>query len=303
MDPDYDIFDAIVAAGSLSSVARARNMSPAMVSKRLARLEIRLGVRLFHRTTRKLALTEAGARFHTDIAAILQAVRDAESRLRGTQAEPAGTVRVSAPTSFGRLHVAPRLQEFLAQFPRVRLELDLSDDEVDLYTGRYDLAIRIVAKVPANLTGHRLGGSRRILCAAPSYFDRHGIPPTIEALADHRLLAAGGQMPWRLGKGRRRFTVEGESHVRTNSSEVVRELAIAGVGIALRSLWDVDRALAEGVLAQLLAGWEGPSDLAVYALHPREPSTPAAIVALIAFLQEALAGESWDSRKALQATR
>ncbi|MDN4632247.1 LysR family transcriptional regulator [Sphingomonas sp. PsM26] len=295
MDPDYDVFDAIVAGGSLSAAARAMHLSPAMVSKRLARLEERLGVRLFHRTTRKLALTDAGERFHHDVAAILQAVRDAESRLIGARSEPAGTVRMSAPTSFGRLHVAPKLHAFLAHYPRVRLELDLSDDTVDLYGGRYDLAIRIATTIPPNQVGHRLGGSRRLLCASPLYLERHGPPATIEALAQHHLLAAAGQMPWRLVKGRRRFTVEGESHVRTNSSEVIRELAITGVGIALRSLWDVEQALASGALVPVLAGWEGPDDLAVHAVYPRGPSTPPAITALVAFLQETLADASWDA--------
>ena len=298
MDPDYEVFDAIVAGGSLSAAARAMHLSPAMVSKRLARLEERLGVRLFHRTTRKLALSEAGERFHGDVAAILQAVRDAESRLIGTRSEPAGTVRISAPTSFGRLHVAPKLHGFLLRYPRVRLDLDLTDDMVDLYGGRYDLAIRIATAIPPNLVGHRLGGSRRLLCASPLYLERHGAPATVEALVQHRLLAAAGQWPWRLVKGKRRFTLEGESHVRTNSSEVVRELAITGVGIALRSLWDVEGALATGALVPVLAGWEGPDDLAVHAVHPREPATPRAITALVAFLQAALADASWDTVRA-----
>ena len=294
MDPDYLVFARIAEAGSLSAAGRAMQISPAMVSKRLARLEGRLGVRLFHRTTRKLALTDAGDRFHADVTAILRAIRDAEDRLTGARAEPAGMVRVSAPTSFGRLHIAPKLHAFLDRYPQVHVELDLSDGYVDLFAGRFDLAIRIAATIPASLQGHRLGSSRRILCASPAYLERHGTPATVAALADHRLLAAAGQLPWRLVNGRRRHSVDGESHVRTNSSEVVRELAITGVGIALRSLWDVDAALADGRLVQVLPDWQSPADLAVHAVHPKGPSTPPAIVALVDFLRQSLNAGPWD---------
>jgi DNA-binding transcriptional LysR family regulator len=294
MDPDYLVFARIADAGSLSAAARAMQISPAMVSRRLARLEGRLGVRLFHRTTRKLALTDAGERFHSDITAILHALHDAESRLTDTRVEPAGVLRVSAPTSFARLHVAPQLHAFLARFPRIALELNLSDDYVDLFAGRFDLAIRVAATVPPSLEGHRLSSSRRLLCASPAYLERHGVPARIEALSGHRLLAAAGQLPWRLVNGRRRYSVDGESHVRTNSSEVVRELAITGVGIALRSLWDVAPALADARLVPVLPDWGSPSDLAVLAVHPRGPATSPAIRAFVDFLRHAVDAASWE---------
>lgn len=295
MDPDYLIFAKVVETGSLSAAARAMLVSPATVSKRLARVEARLGVRLIHRTTRKLALTEAGARFHADISAILRAVGDAEGRVMGTRGEPAGALRVTAPTSFGRLHITPRLHMFLDRFPRVQLELDLSDSYVDLVATRFDLAIRITSERPASLVSHRLGGSRRILCASPIYLDRYGTPSQIGELAHHRLLAATDQLPWRLVNAGRRHVVHGQSHVRTNSSEVVRELAVTGVGIALRSLWDIDGMLRAGTLVPILPGWEGPHDLSVYAVHPRAPSTPAAVSALVQFLQTSLSPSPWEA--------
>ncbi len=294
MDDDYALFAAIVEAGSLSAAARALSISPAMVSKRLARLEARLGARLIHRTTRRLALTPAGERFHADVVGILRAVEAAESRITGDRRDPAGPLRVSAPTSFGRLHVVPHLHAFLDACPRVELELDLSDSYVDLVAGRIDVAVRIASDVPVSLTAHRLGNNRRVLCASPAYLDRHGAPATIAALSAHRLLAATGQLPWRLSNGRRRQVIDGRSHVRTNSSEVVRELAITGVGIALRSLWDVGDALAAGTLVPVLPGWEGPDDLAIYAVHPRAPTVPVAVTAFVDFLRQSLAGAAWD---------
>lgn len=285
IDPDYALFVEVVEGGSLSAAARRLRISPAMVSKRLARLEARLGVRLVHRTTRRLALTPAGQGFHEDVVAILAAIRVAEARLAGEDGGVAGALRVSAPTSFGRLHVAPYLGAFLDAYPRIDLQLDLSDGFVDLVADRIDLAIRIAPAIGPGMAAHRLGTSRRILCAAPAYLDRHGAPPAIARLAGHRLLAATDQLPWRLDGPGGPVTVNGRSHVRTNSSEVVRELAIAGVGIALRSLWDVGRDLVEGRLVRVLPDHEGSADVGIYAVHPRAAQVPAPVTALVDHLR------------------
>ncbi|MBN8839735.1 MAG: LysR family transcriptional regulator [Sphingomonadales bacterium] len=289
LDPDYELFARVVDAGSLSAAARALGISPAMVSKRLARLEERLGVRLVHRTTRRLALTEPGARFHADLVAILATMREAEARVTGVRAAPSGPLRVSAPTSFGRLHIAPHLHRFLASHPAVALEFNLSDGFVDLIGERIDLAVRIAPEIASDLVAHRIGTSRRLLCAAPAYLAQHDAPETIAALDDHRLLAATGQMPWRLVSGTRRATVDRPSTVITNSSEIVRELALTGVGIALRSLWDVGETLERGELVRVLPDWEGSADVGIYAVHPRAPSVLPAVTAFIAFLRETLA--------------
>jgi DNA-binding transcriptional LysR family regulator len=293
-DSDYALFARIIETGSLSAAARKLLISPAMVSKRLVRLEQRLGVRLIHRTTRKLTLTAAGERFHDDVTHILRAVEEAEARLSGVRDEPSGPLRVSAPTSFGRLHIAPYLHRFLEDFPRVELEFDLSDEKVDLYAGQADLAVRITSEIPANLHAHRLGENRRILCASPAYLERHGQPMDIHALQTHRLLAADGQLPWRLESGEGIRTVEGRSHVRTNSSEIVRELALCGGGIALRSLWDIHLELEAGKLVPLLPTWRAPGDLCIYALYPRSPAITAATTAFVSFLRELIDPTRWD---------
>jgi DNA-binding transcriptional LysR family regulator len=286
LDPDYDLFARVVAAGSLSAAARTLRLSPAMVSKRLARLEARLGVRLVHRTTRRLALTAPGERFHADLAPIMAQLAAAEARVTGAATAPSGRLRVSAPTSFGRLHIAPHLHRFVAQFPAVALHVDLSDAFVDLLGGGVDVAVRITPGVGGDVVAHRLGTSRRVLCAAPDYLARHGAPVDLAALRDHRLLAATGQLPWRLVRGQEQAVVEGESAVATNSSELVRELAVTGVGIALRSLWDVGDALAGGVLVRVLPAWEGSADVGIYAVHPRTPLVAPAVDAFVAFLRE-----------------
>ena len=294
IDSDYALFAKIMEAGSLSAAARRLSISPAMVSKRLARLEERLGVRLVNRTTRKLALTTPGERFHDDVTAILRSIEEAENRLIGVRDEPSGLLRVSAPTSFGRLHIAPQLHRFLAAYPKIDLEFDLSDKKLDLYSGRIDLAVRITSEIPASVEAHRLAPNRRVLCASPAYLERHGAPRSLDELRHHKLLAADGQLPWELAKGERLRLVDGTSHVRTNSSEIVRELALCGVGLALRSLWDIDRALQAGHLVPVLPEWGAPAKLFIYALHPKTPRLQAATAAFVEFLKEILGPAPWD---------
>lgn len=295
MDPDYELFARAVEAGSLSAAGRMLMISPAMMSKRIARLEARLGVRLVHRTTRRLALTEEGAILHRDIVAILDAIAQAEDRVTNRLRSAIGPLRVSAPTSFGRLHVAPHVGDFLAAYPAIELELNLTDAYVDLLAEQIDVAIRITSDIPASLDAQLLAANGRILCASPAYVAEHGAPERIEDLARHRLLAADGQLPWRLVNGRGRKLVDGRSHVRTNSSEIVRELALSGVGIALRSLWDVGPQLAEGQLVRLLHGWEGPGDLGVHAVYPRAAFRPPVVDAFVGFLRDRFEGAPWNA--------
>ncbi|MGN7999125.1 LysR family transcriptional regulator [Sphingomonas sp. 22176] len=281
-DPDYDLFLEILAAGSISAAARRRGLSPPALSKRLMRLEDRLGARLLQRTTRRLVLTPAGRDLRDTIAPIRAALADAVARIAGRQRGIGGAVRVTAPTSFGRMHVVPALPAFLGAHPDIDLAIDLSDAFVDLLEGRHDLAIRIARSAGPGLIGHRLGTSRRVLCAAPAYLAQRGAPRSLAELAQHRLLAADGQLPWRLEGPAGPVTHPGRSRVATNSSEVVRELAVGGCGIALRSLWDVADALADGRLVRVLPDYAGSEEVGVFAVHAPDP--PARVLALVAHL-------------------
>ncbi len=284
MDPDHELFVTIVDEGGLAAAGRRLHISPAMMSKRLARLEQRLGAKLVHRTTRRLTLTPAGERLHADLRAILAALDDAERRVSGASVLASGPLRISAPTSFGRMHLAPFLKRFLDDHPAVDLSVDLSDAYSDLLGGRFDLAIRITADPGSGVTARRLATNRRMLCAAPDYLDHFGTPTKVADLKNHRLLAAEGQMPWRLAGPSGPITVEGRSHVRTNSSELVRELTLAGGGIALRSLWDIADALERGKVRQILPDHEGSADVGLYAVHLPQANPPRALTAFVEFL-------------------
>jgi DNA-binding transcriptional LysR family regulator len=284
MISDYDLFCRIVSTGSLSAAGREMHLSPAMVSKRLSRLETRLGARLIHRSTRKLIATEVGQSFYEDAAAILTQIASAEARVSGRADKPSGRLRIAAPTSFGRLHIAPHLAGFLKAYPRIALELLLDDIFVDLIDQRIDVAIRISLPPDAAYDAQLLAPNHRILCAAPSYIAGFGKPARIEDLARHHLLAADNQSPWRLEGPQGQKSIEIKSRVVTNSSDVVREAAVAGIGIALRSTWDISEEIHSGKLVPILSKWRGASDVGIYAIRPRTALMPVNVKVFIDYL-------------------
>lgn len=292
---DYALFAAVVEEGSLSAAGRALKLSPAMVSKRLAALEKRLGARLIQRTTRRSVLTDVGQAFHEQVVTILSAIRQAELMVAGRTGTPSGRLRVSVPTSFGRLHIAPWLKDFLDAYPAIDLDIDLTDHFVDLIAERIDVAVRIGLPPDNTLAAHRLAANRRLLCASPSYIAAHGEPRGTGDLRHHALLAATGQLPWRLTGPDGAVVIDGESRVRTNSSEVVRELVLAGAGIALRSTWDIAEQLRAGSLVRILSNHEGVSDIGIYAVRPRAELISPNVRAFVGFLERLYAPTPpWD---------
>ena len=265
---DMEIFARVVTAGSLSAAGRELDLSPAVVSKRLKRLEDRLGTRLLQRTTRQIALTEAGRGFHDRIVQILAAIDEAESFVSRRSDVARGTLKVSAPTTFGRLHIAPHLGQFLAANPGLSVNLVLSDEFVDLVKDGIDVSIRIAELTDSSLVARRLAPNHRLLCATPEYLSEHGTPSTIAELSRHTLLATASQDPWRIEGPDGPVTVHVEGRLRTNSNEVVREAVLAGLGIAFRSTWDVGPELREGRLVVVLPAYRASRHVAVHAVYP-----------------------------------
>ncbi|WP_439527358.1 LysR family transcriptional regulator [Pannonibacter sp.] len=294
---DMEIFARVVSAGSMSAAGREMALSPAVVSKRIRRLEDRLGTRLLQRTTRQIALTESGQGFYDRVVAILASVEEAETFVTRGSAQARGTLRVSAPTSFGRLHIAPHLGTFLETNPDLSISLDLSDDFVDIVGDGYDLAIRIAELSDSSLVARRLAPIHRVLCAAPSYLDRYGEPQSIEDLSENHIrIAAAVQDPWRLVGPRGGEIVRASAPLRTNSSEVVREALIAGVGVALRSTWDIGPELRDGRLRIVLPAYRASKDVGLHAVYPSRRFLPAKVRVFIDFLAH-LYGPSpyWDA--------
>jgi len=281
---DYEIFTRVIKAGSLSAAARELHSTPAMISKRLTRLEDRLGVKLLHRTTRRLTPTEVGQNFYERVLAVLAAVEDAESLASIGVDRPRGLLRVSLPTSFGRMHVAPRLKAFLDANPEVKLHVDLGDEYVDLAAGSFDVAVRIGTLPDSALVARRLAPNRRVLCASPLYLEKYGAPRVIEDLEHHRLLAADPQVAWRLEGPQGPALLKPQSALQTNSSEVVREAVLSGLGIAFRSTWDVGNELKLGMLKRVLPAYTGASDVNVYAVYAGRRLVPPKVRAFVDYL-------------------
>ncbi|GLS55303.1 transcriptional regulator [Methylobacterium gregans] len=297
--PDFEawaVFARVAEAGSLSRAAEDLGLSKATVSKAVSRLEARIGARLFHRTSRKLALTEAGRTAREDAAQILTAGEAAEARAIAGAVVPQGLVRLAAPMSFGVLHVAPRLPHFLAEHPQVSVDLHLSDQQVDLVGGGFDIGLRIAALPDSSLRARRLCPVHRSLVAAPAYLDRRGRPEHPDDLARHACLGYA-YLPspdrWRFrNDAGEEVTVVPAGQLRANNADALTPALRAGLGLAVQPdfmIWDD---LRSGRLERVLPGWTAPP-IALHLVTPPGDPRPARVAALMGFLQRVLAAAPW----------
>jgi DNA-binding transcriptional LysR family regulator len=283
---DLEIFARVVRAGNMSAAGREMGLTPAVVSKRISQLEQRLGARLFQRTTRQLTLTETGAGYFRRVVDILSLYEEAEDFISRGNTSPRGVLKVSVPTTFSRLHVAPHLHTFLARYPEIRLDLHVGDAQVDIVREGFDLAIRTGELPDSSLVARRIAPDNRAICATRSYLQKHGEPRTLAELESHSCLTVDTAEVWRL------HTPGGEVHfrpsgsVRCNSNDFVRELVVAGAGVGMLSTWDVGPALRDGSLRVILPEHRGDPDRAVHAVYPTREFMPAKVAALIDFLAQ-----------------
>ena len=299
---EMSVFSKVVAAGSLSAAARDMGVSTAVVSRRLAALEARLGVRLVNRTTRRLALTDEGASYHEACARILAEIEDADAAAAAQRVEPQGILKVALPASFGHKHIAPLIPPFAARYPKIRLALSLSDRTVNVIEEGYDLAIRIGELEDSSLAARKLAPNRRVVCASPGYLRTHDAPRTPDDLPRHNCLTTTDlHMNWEYkGPDGRRGMVRVTGRYACDNWEVLREWALAGLGVALKSTWDVRLQLEGGLLLPLLPGYDFGTDVAIYAVYPHRRYLPAKTRVFIDYLAESFGPEPyWDQpRKA-----
>ena len=291
------IFARVVGAGSLSAAARELGLSPALVSRRLAALESRLGARLINRTTRSLHLTDDGATYYEACARVLADIEEADATVSAGRVEPRGTLRVALPASFGHQHIAPLIPRFAERYPQIQLALSLSDRTVNLIEEGFDLAVRIAHLEDSSLTARKLAPNRRVVCASPGYLARHGTPRTPDELARHNCLTTTDfAMNWDYkGPDGKPGSVRVTGRYSCDNWEVLREWALAGLGIALKSTWDVHRLLVDGSLVEVCTGYTFHSDVAIYAVYPSRRFLPAKTRVFIDFLAESFGPDPyWD---------
>jgi LysR family transcriptional activator of dmlA len=284
---DLAFFAALVKTGSLAALARELGVTPPAVTKRLANLEQRLGVRLLNRTTRTMSVTHEGEIYLADGARILADIEALERTIGSSRAVPKGLLRVNASFGFGRKHIGPAVSEFSKRFPEVEVQLLLSERPLNLADQAFDIGIRIGEMPDARIIARKIAANRRLLCAAPAYLKQHPAPATPRDLQTHACIvlrendAAYGS--WHLSRGKRQETVKVRGALSSNDGETVLAWALAGHGILMRSEWDVAPYLRSGRLRQVLQEWAlPPSD--IFAVYPERLNLSAKVTAFVDFL-------------------
>lgn len=292
------VFVTVVECGSFAAAARRLDVSKSAVSKRITQLEADLGARLLHRTTRKLSLTEAGENYLVHAQEALSAARNAEDAVAQLQQAPQGLLRVNAPMSFGRLHIAPLVPDFLQRYPGISLEVVLDDRVADLVEGGFDIAIRAGTLLDSSLVARRLAPCRNVLCAAPSYLALHDMPVEPADLLKHNCLHYAyfsGGSEWTFTGPAGPVSVGAGGNFQVNNSEALREAIVGGVGIGRLPTFVAAADLAAGRLVKVLEDFQMPSQT-VYAVFPERRHLPAKVRAFIDFSVDRFGGGQpyWD---------
>lgn len=266
---EIGVFTRVVDARGFTPAGRTLGLTPSGVSRVISRLERRLGVRLLHRTTRSLGLTDDGAAYYERCKAILRALHDAEGELARTTREPRGRLRVDAPTVLARCVLGPALPGFLTRHPELALDLSVRDHLIDPIAEGIDVTLRMAELRDSELVSRTLGTMRLVVAGAPRYFAKHGRPKHPDDLARHALvgfLAGGTALPWRFRDDR---TLAGTGRLQTNSTEARREVARAGLGLIQVFTAHIAEELARGQLEVVLVDHEPPPRpvCALYARH------------------------------------
>ena len=292
------VFIAVVECGSFSAAGQKLGTSKSAVSKRINQLEHDLGVRLLHRTTRRLSLTEAGEHYYDYARKAFFAACEGEDAITQWQGKPKGMLRVSVPMSFGRLHIAPLVSRFLSEYPDIQLNMTMDDKMVDLVEGGFDIAIRIGDLPDSSLIARRIAPCRSVVCASPEYVERHGRPKTPQDLQQHNCLVYSyfrGGSEWRFSGRNGVVKVLPKGNYQVNNSAAIREALITGLGIGQMPTFIVGPDLADGKLIPLLEGYSLPLH-AIYAVFPERKHLPAKVRVFLDFVVKHLGEEQpyWD---------
>lgn len=285
---DMLFFAHVVKVRSFSEAARRLNVSKSRVSKAIARLEGELGVRLLHRSTRSLSLTDVGEAYFEHCDRILEELSQADTTISRLHQEPRGKLKISAPVAFSTMHVASALPDFMALYPDLSVDLTISDRLVDLADEGYDIALRITREPGQNLVARQLAPIRRKICASPAYLARRGVPLVPEDLAQHNCLDytfMNTQGMWHLNGYNGDVSIPVSGTLRINDDEALSQAVLGGLGLALLPTFIVGKDLQEGRLVEVLPGYV-PTERFIYAVHLPNRHLPLKVRAFIEFLMK-----------------
>ena len=294
-----EAFVAVVDKGSLAGAALEEKVTPVMMGRRIDALEKRLGTKLMHRTTRHLTLTEQGSVFLDHCRKLLEQMEMAEKSVAEGRHKATGHLVVSTPAAYGRLHVAPHAPAFLAAHPEVQISFNLTDRVVDLVREGYDLGIRIGGAIEPSFVAVRLASNRRVVCAAPEYLHRNGMPKTLDDLAQHNCLAfnlqGGQQRGWYFQQNGKPVIAKVQGNLDCNDGELLHRWASEGLGLAWRSTWEIQAQLASGELVTVLDEYALPH-YDIMAVYPQQRHLPAKTRFFIDYLKEVYAQPDYWKR-------
>lgn len=295
---DIAIFCHVVDSGSFTKAAEQLSLSRAVISKSIARLEERLAARLLNRTTRRLSLTEAGATLFEASHGALDQIEEAKLAIAQLQAEPRGLLRLSVPMTFGMLHIAPAVPEFLERHPGITLEMRMDDRLVDLVAEGFDLAIRIASLTDSTLVARRLAPCRFVVCGSQAYFNRYGVPQVPDDLREHNCIIYLYSQPpniWRFRdpKGQE-IAVAVRGNLRVNNGIVEREAAVRGLGVTVSPTFHMGELIRAGLLQAVLSGYTVP-EISVCAVYPQRKYLSPKVRAFIDFFAQRFGPDPyWD---------
>ena len=285
---DIETFASVIKAGSFAKAAEAEGVTPVMIGRRITQIEKRLGGELLHRSTRKLTLTPAGSAYYQHCLDMLERLHKAERLVSDGRDYATGQLIISCPSSFGRLHVAPHLLDFMNANPDVNVSLNLSDRVVDLVRMGYEIGIRSAPAQDSNLVATRLVASHMVVCGSPTYLKKHGTPLTTDDLARHNCLAynehGGQQRGWHFQKDETAIAVRPTGRLTSNDGSTLTRWAVDGLGVAWRPHWEVARQLATGELVEVLASLRAPG-YDIMAVYPPQTPLPAKVRLFVSWLR------------------
>ena len=291
---DLRVFLTVVRKSGFAAAADELGLSPAYVSKRIQILETTLGTRLLHRTSRRIALTEDGERVQRWALRILDDFQQLHDELSDAHDSPRGRLHLCSSFGFGRHHVAPAVSLLAERYPDLEIRLDLFDRVVDIVSEGFDLEIRVGDDIPGQHIGRRLVSNRRVVCAAPEYLQREGVPQALSELEQHHCLVIKERDNafgiWNLERDGVQESVRVSGPLSSNNGEIVLQWALDGRGVVLRSLWDVKPLLDQGRLVQVLPEYSQSAN--VWAVYPTRLAYSGKLRACVEFLQEHFKGLS-----------
>lgn len=294
------LFVRVASTHNISQAGQEQNLSPAVASSYINKLEKSLGTRLVHRTTRHVSLTEDGAAFLPHAEDVLASVEAAEASVGRGNHSPSGTLRITAPASFGRMHLMPQMKGFMEAYPNLMIDCRFSDSIVDLVEGGFDIAIRNAELKSSSLIARKLAPDNRILCASPHYLEQFGTPKTPQDLQNHHCLTLTGLDSWQFATPDGPVTIKVKGRLRTDNGEAVRDACVQGIGITVNSTWSAYHHLQSGELVQILSNYPLISNTALWAVYPSSRQLAPKVRAFIDYFTEVFGETPYWERAAVQ---